>query len=399
MTTGRASSPLPQAALDAARRPFGESSLLPLEAYVDDDVFDWELRHVFERAWVCVGRASELSVPGAQRAEQVGRSSVMLVRDRDGELRAFANICRHRGHELLACGESTVRGVVQCPYHAWSYELDGSLRAAPHAGPQVVAVDNALVPLRVAEWGGWVFVDLGANGDVDAISFTAHAGALVEIADAWHSADLVVAEEHRYEVAGNWKLVCENYHECYHCPLIHPELCRVTDAGSGANVRDAPGAFVGGTMALSPHAATMSTSGRLVGTVRSGLDELQRRQIVYLQLFPNLLIAFHPDYVLTHRLVPLTPGRTRIECQWLFAPIDVARPDFDPREAVELWDVTNRQDWAAVESMQRGMLSPHYRPGVLAHNEDAVHQFVAMVACAHLGVELQRGAVPAGYLR
>jgi Rieske 2Fe-2S family protein len=152
-------------------------------------------------------------------------------------------------------------------------------------------------------------------------------------------------------------------------------------------------------MAIAAAAATMSTSGSLVGSVRPSLDDVRRRQVVYLQLFPNLLLALHPDYVMTHRLMPVGAHRTTIECQWLFAADDVARPDFDPRDAVDLWDVTNRQDWGAVESVQRGMASPHFRPGVLAHNEDAVYQFVAMVSCAHVGRPLGRGVVPASYVR
>jgi Rieske 2Fe-2S family protein len=386
---------LDRSALDAVLAPFGESALLPAAAYLDPEVLAWERRQFFDAGWVCVGRADELAATGAQRAVSVGSGSVLLVRGGDGGLRAFANLCRHRGHELLACGAATSRGVVQCPYHAWTYELDGALRLAPRVGIDVDRDTLGLVPVRLHVWQGWVFV----NADGAAPPFEQHAGALHDLLDPWGCAELRVGATHVYELEGNWKLACENYHECYHCPLIHPELCRVTVASSGDNYRTDPGAFVGGTMALAAGAESMSLSGRAVGRVRPGLSAAQARQVVYVQLFPNLLVALHPDYVLTHRIEPLGPASTRIECQWLFDPTDLADPQFDPRDAIELWDVTNRQDWQAVESVQRGVASPWYRPGVLAHDEDAVYQFITMVAAGYLGRPLVRGSIPTGYAR
>ena len=181
----------------------------------------------------------------------------------------------------------------------------------------------------------------------------------------------------------------ENYHECYHCPSIHPELCRLTPPDSGRNL--APrGAWVGGAMDLRGHAATMASGGALTAAPLPGLDGPALRQVLYVGLFPNLLVSAHPDYVLTHRLEPLDAGRTRVVCEWLFAPEAVTADAFDPSRAVRFWDLTNRQDWRACESVQRGMGSPGYRPGPLAPGEDAVYRFVALVAAGYL-----RGRVPA----
>ena len=144
--------------------------------------------------------------------------------------------------------------------------------------------------------------------------------------------------------------MAENYHECYHCPLIHPELCEVSEANSGDNYSHTSGAWVGGTMDLEPHAETMSLGGASGAVAFRALDALQRRKIVYVGLFPNLLVSLHPDYVLTHRIEPLTPSSCLIECSWLFAPEAVATPGFDPSYAVDFWDLTNRQDWSAVET-------------------------------------------------
>ncbi len=387
-------SPIPASQLRDVLKPFGESSLLPTAAYVDPDVLAWEQRHLFDGGWVCAGRVADVPAPATQKAVRIGASSVLLTRDEDSRVRAMANVCRHRGHELLACGATAQRGSITCPYHAWTYNLDGSLRHAPKVG-DVDTSTLGLVPVRSAEWGGWVFV----NVDGTAPSFDQFLGGVPGLLDHWDIHELVVGRTHEYELAANWKLACENYHECYHCPLIHPELCRVTVANSGDNYRATPGGFVGGSMLLADHAQTMSTGGRLVATVRPRLDADERRQVLYLNLFPNLLVSVHPDYVMTHRIQALAPNRSHVECQWLFAPQDLARADFDPSAAIELWDITNRQDWGAVESVQRSMASPLYAPGILAHGEDAVYQFAGMVANAYLGNGLCRGPIPDTYAR
>jgi glycine betaine catabolism A len=236
------------------------------------------------------------------------------------------------------------------------------------------------VRLATATWGGWVFV----NVDGTAGSLDEHLGTLASRAAAWECDRLQVAATHRYELAANWKLVIENYHECYHCALIHPELCRVSPSHSGRNYREA-GMWIGGDMALAPHAETMSLDGRSHASVRPGLDEHQRHHVLYVQLFPNLLLSLHPDYVMTHRIEPVTATASTVECHWLFRPEAMTAPGFDPSYAVEFWDITNRQDWRAVESVQRNMASPQYLPGPLGPAEDAVYQFVTMVAAGYLG--------------
>jgi Rieske 2Fe-2S family protein len=375
--------PLDPHALTAVLEPFGRSRMLPREAYVQQDVLAWERRHFFDGGWVCAGRAGELAEPGRQRATRVGTTGVLVVRGEDGVLRAFANICRHRGHELLACGAATDRGVIQCPYHAWTYELDGRLRLAPRfdGASNFDPADFPLVPTRSALWGGWLFVNV--SGGAPALAEVV--GTLDDVAAPYECERLVPAATHTYTLAANWKLPHENYQECYHCPLIHPELCRVSPPLSSANYEGQRGAWVGGTMDLAEGAATMSVDGRSGGVAIRGLDSRQRRQVVYVALFPSMLLSFHPDYVMTHRLEPVSTGETLVECQWLFPPEAIERPGFSPAYAVDFWDLTNRQDWAAVESLQRGLASPAFVPGVLAAAEDAVYQFVTMVARGYLG--------------
>ena len=190
----------------------------------------------------------------------------------------------------------------------------------------------------------------------------------------------MLADRHSYEVAANWKVIAENYHECYHCPLIHPQLCEVSPPDSGDNY-DLPGDWVGGSMELRDGMATMSTTGALAATPLPGV---RPTHVEYLHLLPNLFVSAHPDYVMTHRMLPLAPGRTWVECSWLVAPgADGSVPD--AAGAVEFWDVTNRQDWAACESVQRGLASPHFRPGPFAPREDAVADLVSRIGRAYRG--------------
>jgi Rieske 2Fe-2S family protein len=368
----RAVAPVDAGALERALASFGDSRTLPREAYVSADILRWEERAFFEGSWFCAGRASGVAEPGAQRAVQVGSEGVLLVRDGAGALRGFFNVCRHRGHELLGVGEVRRHTVIRCPYHAWVYDLDGTVRGA--AGfPE--PPEETLSPVAVAEWQSWVFVN--ASGDAPPLS--RHLGFLDALIAPWEPGQLVVAAREEYEVAANWKILSENYHECYHCSSIHPELCRVSPPDSGENL-ESDGAWVGGFMELLDHAETMSLTGRSGGSRLPGLDERRRRQVLYVQVFPNLLVSLHPDYVLTHRLEPLAPDRTRIECEWLFPPETMHGNCFDPAYAVEFWDVTNREDWQACESVQRGVSSRAYRPGPLSSREDAVYRFITLVA-------------------
>ncbi|HEX4490981.1 MAG TPA: aromatic ring-hydroxylating dioxygenase subunit alpha [Acidimicrobiia bacterium] len=366
--------------------PTGSGRMLPREAYTDDAVLAWEREQFFARTWLCAGRVSDLREPGERRGARVAGEGVLLVRDARRQLRAFANTCRHRGHELLPCGATAKRNAIHCPYHAWTYSLEGTLQATPRFDPPpgFDPSENGLVPLRVEEWNGWAMVNL--SGDAPPLS--EHVGALDDLLANYQCADLVSGAMHEYEMAANWKLPIENYHECYHCPAIHPELCVVSPPTSGDNYT-LPGMFVGGTMDLEPFATTMSMDGHSAAAILPGLDARQRREIVYIGLFPNLLISAHPDYVMTHRIDPISPSTSFVECEWLFAAESVQDDAFDPAYAVDFWDVTNRQDWSACEGVQRGLTSRGYRPGPFAAQEDAVQQWVTLVARSYVAGALQ----------
>ena len=348
--------PLVRAELERSLLPFGQSRMLPRTAYVDADVFAWEQRHFFDGGWTCVGRSEELREPGDQRAESLGSAGVLLIRGQDGVLRAFANVCSHRGHELLPCGVSTRHGRVICPYHSWSYappgrrldgaRIQGAGRFRPGRPPADPAPVHRVARARLRRRVGHRH---GAGSS---------AGFARGVVRPYEPERLRVAGTHDYVVPANWKILTENYQECYHCPMIHPELCEVSPPKSGDNYHT-DGPWVGGTMDLREGMDTMSLDGKSGGVMLRGLDAEGRRTVIYVYVFPNVLISLHPDYVMTHRLTPLAADSTRIECTWSFAPEAVEQPGFDPSYAVNFWDITNQQDWNACSSVQRGLSSTH----------------------------------------
>jgi Rieske 2Fe-2S family protein len=252
----RVPAPIDAASLEAVLgASLAGSRTLPAEAYTSAAVFGWETERFFEGGWLCVGRADDLRQPGDQRAVRIGREGILLVRDGSGTLRGFHNTCRHRGHELLGPGGSRNLRAIRCPYHAWVYGLDGALRGAPRFGdvPGFEKADFPLISARVEEWHGWMF----ANAIGDAPPLAEYVGNLARLDAPWKPERMFLGAEHGYVVAANWKTITENYHECYHCPSIHPELCVVTPVDSGENYAH-DGLWVGGSMELMDFAATMS---------------------------------------------------------------------------------------------------------------------------------------------
>jgi Rieske 2Fe-2S family protein len=239
---------------------------------------------------------------------------------------------------------------------------------------------------------GWAFVRQNPDG----IAFEEQFGNLGDHLAPYEPERLVVAARHTYEVRANWKLLHENYQECYHCSEIHPALCKVTPPDSGYSI-DIRGMYVAGPMDLRDGVETMSLDGRSGGVPIRGLSGSQLREVGYFGIWPNLLISPHPDYVLTHRIEPLDVDRSFIECEWLFPPEALERPGFDPAYAVEFWDITNREDWRACESLQRGVSSRGHRPGPLSVAWEAgTYMFTAMLATAYLEGTMSPAERPAG---
>jgi glycine betaine catabolism A len=365
---------------------------LPADAYLSEAVFEWERGALFDGGWVCVGRSDLLPEPGSQRAMMVGIANVLLTRNEAGEVRAFHNTCRHRGHELLQVGECRRKRAIACPYHAWVYGLDGKLRRASRfRDADFDPEEFPLVGVRADEWLGWIFINLSA----DAPPLAEWTGSLDVELQNWEPERLVTGAAHEYVIEANWKIIFENFVECYHCPSIHPELCRVADPESGSEMFPHDGMWMGGPMSLINGAETQSLTGKSGGVRFRHLTLEQQTQVRYFTLFPNLLISPHPDYLMTHRIVPVSSSETLIECSWLFPPEVLDVEDFDPSFASDFWDRTNRQDFAACASVMRGLRSVGYRPGPFDRREAIVHAFQAMIARAYLSGGLERPVIAA----
>ena len=359
--------------LASVRAPLDEATTLPGRYYHDPIILNEEMQRIFSTMWLCVGREEEISRPGDYLTRNIGKESVLLTRDGAGRLHAFHNVCRHRGARLLdaPCGGGL--GRIQCPYHSWTYDLDGTLKGAPHMDEvrNFNPADYPLRPVRHASWCGFLFVSLSATTP----PLLDHLGQMAHHFDRYRMADLRRGRREVYTVASNWKILCENYSECYHCFLVHPQLNKISHYRSG-EMDLINGATVGGYMELrEPEFNSMTVSGQTARPPFTTIDPEDHRRIHYYILYPNMFLSLHPDYIMTHLLWPLEPGKTEIVCDFLFAADEVARPGFDPSDAVDFWDQTNKQDWGVCERAQLGTASSSYDRGRLSRLEWMTHIF------------------------
>jgi Rieske 2Fe-2S family protein len=349
---------------------------LPARYYTDPDFFRIELERVYCDMWLCAGRTEDLTVPGDYFVREIGPESIIILRDDRGELRSFYNVCRHRGTRL--CGDPSGRfpGIIQCPYHAWTYGLDGKLSKAPHM-EKVRGFregDYPLRPVAVDTWDGHVFINLSAKP----IPLAEHLLDLPNQFQPWAMVDLRRVHRKVYSLNCNWKLIIQNYSECIHCPVIHPLLHKHSHYMSGENAAPRP-TYLGGRMDLREGVETLTMDGRSSWAPLPGLDELQKRQVFYYAILPNMLLNLHPDYMLTFTLWPRAHDRTEIICEWHFHPHEIDEPDFDPSGAIEFWDLTNQQDWQVSDQAQLGISSRAYEPGPYSNREElllALDQFI-----------------------
>jgi Rieske 2Fe-2S family protein len=352
--------------LKTTQIPVGGAKTLPRHYYTSPELFAEEHERIFTRRWLCVGREERLAVPGAYFLEPVGAESVIVLRDRGGELRAFYNVCRHRGTRLCSAAEGRFSGSIQCPYHAWTYGLDGRLLAAP-SSDDIEGFSKGDYPLHavaVASWEGFLFINLAEEPEPFHESYAALLGRF----SRFNLPALRVARRIEYDVAANWKLVVQNYSECYHCAPVHAALSKLTPPTSGENDLF-EGPFLGGYMVMSEGSGSMTMSGRACGLPVGDLPDEDHRRVYYYALFPNMLLSLHPDYVMCHTLRPQSPGRTHVTCEWMFHPGTLADPTFDVDDGVKFWDMTNREDWEMCELSQLGVQSRVYRPGPYSKRE------------------------------
>ena len=345
---------------------------LPRELYVDPAHWRREVDRVLAREWCCVGRRDDLGLDRPRRVavvEVVGES-VVVTCDEEGELHASYNVCRHRGAQLFPAppGAEPTRceaAALRCPYHSWTYSLAGRLLRAPHT-EGLDPERFSLTPAGVAVWQGFVFVHLTPDDATTQPPLEVQLRTPADRLVRYDLGSLVTGAALHYDVAANYKVLAENYNECYHCGPVHPELCRLVPdfAGGGA------GLDWDGGVEHRPGTWTFTTTGTTSRAALPGLDESERTRHKGELVYPNLLLSCSADHVAAFVLRPVAVDRTRVDCHLLFDAGEAARADFDPSDALALWDLVNAQDWAVCESVQRGMSSRAYSHGWFAEMED-----------------------------
>ncbi|WP_158892506.1 aromatic ring-hydroxylating oxygenase subunit alpha [Amycolatopsis anabasis] len=363
--------------MTATELPSSLLSTLPGRYYTDPEIFAAEQEKIFEADWFCAVRGADLASPGDFQTVHIGRESVLVSRARDGGLRAFLNVCRHRGARLCAAESGSVKRSFQCPYHAWTYGLDGKLIAAPNLvnTPDVDRAAYGLHPVALREWLGYAWLCLAAEppsfSDTVVRAIADRLGA-PEAIEAYRIDRLSVGRRIRYDVRANWKLIVENFMECYHCATIHPELTEVLPefaegyaaqyfVGHGAEFGDGIGGF--------------TVDGSAGFAKLAGVAHEQDRRYFAITVRPQVFVNLVPDHVIFHRMFPMAADRTVVECDWLYAD-EVVAQGRDVSRSVELFHRVNQQDFDACERCQPAMGSRAYaNGGVLMPTEHHLGEF------------------------
>jgi len=355
---------------------------LPSVYYHSEEIFAREKERIFEREWFCTAREEQVARPGDYLVLNVAGESVLVVRDKNGEVKAHYNVCRHRGARLQpapgedANGDIKLSGRVlgangiRCAYHQWTYGLDGRLLNAPHTkeGDGFCKADFSLHPVGVEIWGGFIFLNLSpGDRSQQGRTLKMQFSEAIERVKRYPLSDLRIAKRLTYEVQANWKVVMENYNECYHCGPVHPELCDVVPT-----FRQAGGASLEWERGV-PHkegAVTFTWTGKTNRAAFPGLNEDEKVRHKGELIYPNLMLSLACDHVAAFTLWPLAPGCTTVLCDFLFHADEMKKEDFDSRDAVDFWDLVNRQDWEICKRVQQGSGSRMHEFGYYAPMED-----------------------------
>lgn len=339
--------------------------------YFSEEIFRREQERIFFREWFCAGRQEELPDPGDYRVLDVAGESILVVRTREGGLAAHYNVCRHRGSRLVLEGcKGTFGGAIRCPYHSWTYTLDGALRTAPYLDEDGLdKTDLGLHPVGLECWGGFIFVNLTPVETVQrSYRLLEQLGSVPTRLARYPLAELRSGRRIVYQVAANWKVLLENYNECYHCGPVHPELCRIVPA-----FKQRGGSDLDWERGI-PHregAWTFTETGTTSRRPFEGLNDDERTRHKGELVYPNFMISLSADHVTAYTIWPRSPGQTEVLCDFLFHPSEISSAGFDPSDAVNFWDRVNRQDWAICENVQRGMQSRVFEHGYYAPMESA----------------------------
>ena len=378
-TTGGASPAVPPEDGPRARTPESELTgvryTLPGPDYHAPEVFELERERIFFRNWFYVGREQQVEQPGQWMTVDVVGESVLVVRGKDGALRAFYNVCRHRGARLCEEPSGKVNAAIRCPYHAWGYGLDGRLLTTPYIERgEIDLAANGLWPVHLETWQGFVFVNLDRAEQPrplrEALAVEGDGPLWFERFDL---ASLRIGHRTDHVVEANWKVVIENYNECLHCPTVHPELVDVIPAYRTGWVGE-DGREDGG-VSLADGRTTLSADPRSRLPLLPGMGDVEAGSYYGASIFPNMFLDISGREALATCILPLGPTRCRLVTEYLFPREAVESPDFDPSAVVAFNDMVTKQDNDVCERVQRGVQSRAFSHGVFPAKDEYVYRF------------------------
>ena len=349
--------------------------------YTSADVFTRERERIFHGGWFMALRADTLE-PGNRRVVDVAGESVLIARALDGTIYAHANVCRHRGARLCETDSTSRQGSIMCPYHAWTYALDGTLIATPHlSDDEVPKAELSLWSIHTHEWHGFVFVSLASTPPAFDTWMQTYCSEL-EALERFHLGDLAVAVRTTTVVQANWKILFENYQECLHCTRVHPELVDIVPLYRTGAVSD-PDRTDGGVQLMGNSFSQSGTSHLPLLPGVAGDDE---HSYFGASALPNLFVDITGTSVIVSILHPNSPTQTTVHTEYLFAPSTIAAQGFDPAEVVDFSELVAAQDYAVCEMVQRGVASSKFTHGMLSPKDELVVSFLGRYRMA-LGAE------------
>ena len=340
------------------------SKTLSQQYYTSSRIYNREINQLFMNHWICVGRYNELDNIGSYFIKEIGDESILICKESNNVLKAYYNICRHRGTRLCTKMNGQLSKSISCPYHGWTYNLRGQLIGAPNmeSVKEFNKENYSLHSIPINCWEGFIFINLSDSP----INFDLNFSILKNKFTDWNLESLMTLKKKTYYINCNWKLIIQNYSECYHCPIIHPNLSKITPYTSGKN-DCISGNILGGYMDIKTDSITKNK--KLSGPILGNLSAENLKRVYYYSIFPNLLLSVHPDYVMYHSVWPKNIDQCIVECSWMFSNELSKHADYQPNNAIDFWDKTNLEDWNICEQSYLGIKSSKYSPGPYSGQE------------------------------
>ncbi|MET0800712.1 MAG: aromatic ring-hydroxylating dioxygenase subunit alpha [Actinomycetota bacterium] len=347
--------------------------------YASAEVWEEERERIWWGEWICVGRTEEVPNSGDHVVRDVAGESIFVLRNDAGELRAFYNVCSHRGTKFLddIDGTQNVRKAFVCPYHAWAFDLNGQLIGSPNVkeDEHFDRSQHPLYDIAVDHYAGFMFVNMTTGGPRRSLMESLNDGAeTITAFERFKMDELRIGVRLVYEVEANWKIVVENYNECLHCPQIHPELVQVIPLFRFGEVWDEEIPDDGNRMVEGATSFTKTGESQLPKF--PGLEPEDYEMYYGTYQFPNLMLNLHPDSAMYYIGYPTGPNHTTVVSQFMFRPETIADSDlFKPEGTVEFWDQISKQDWEVCERAHTGVSSRAFTRGVFPRQDRFLYWF------------------------